>query len=77
MFVAAMTKSGGSVTITSGSNAAVTHTVGSGVQVFQVPMGVGEQSFKFSTTAGKSGSATADVTISSDCWVSLHLYAQC
>lgn len=64
-----MTKSGGSVTITSGSNAPVTSSVAAGVQMFEVPMGVGSQSFEFKTTAGKSGTATANVSISADCWV--------
>jgi len=70
VFVAAMTKSGGSITVTSGSEAPVTSSVGAGVQVFEVPMGVGTQSFQFCTNEGKSGSATSNVTISADCWVS-------
>ena len=70
VFVAAMTKAGGSVTVTSGSNPPITNTVSPGVQVFQVPMGVGIQSFSFSTTTGKSGTATSNISISADCWVS-------
>lgn len=70
VFVTAMTISGGTVTVTSGSNAAVTTTVDSGVQTFQVPMGVGTQSFSFQTNSGGSGSGSGNVTISADCWVS-------
>ncbi len=72
VFIGTMTTSGGSVTVTSGSNAPVTSSFAAGVQVFSVPMGVGTQSFQFSTTAGKSGTATSNVTISADCWVSRH-----
>ena len=69
VFVAAATQSGGTVTVTSGSNAPVTSSVAAGIQVFQVPMGVGAQSFKLTTSTGKSGTATSNVTISADCWV--------
>lgn len=68
VFVAAATQSGGTVTVTSGSNAPVTSSVAAGIQVFQVPMGVGAQSFKLTTSTGKSGTATSNVTISADCW---------
>ncbi|GFZ45004.1 glucan endo-1,3-alpha-glucosidase [Saitozyma sp. JCM 24511] len=68
VFVTAMTISGGTVTVTSGSNAAVTTTVDAGVQIFQVPMGVGTQSFSFQTNSGGSGSGSGNVSISADCW---------
>jgi len=67
VFVATMTKNGGSFTATSGGNAAVTHEAGAGVQVFGVPMGVGEQSFTF-TAAGQSGNGVSTIPISAECW---------
>lgn len=69
VFVATMTKNGGSFTVTSGGNSVVTNTAGPGVQVFRIPMGVGEQKFSF-TTGGGSGDDTASIPISADCWVS-------
>lgn len=69
VFVAVMTKNGGSFTATSGSNGAVTHEAAAGVQVFRVPMGVGEQKFTF-TAAGQTGEDTSSIPISADCWVS-------
>ena len=69
VFVATMTTQGGSVTVNSGSNAAYTMQVDAGVQIFQVPMGVGQQAFKFQTTAGKSGSGTSNVSVLDTCWV--------
>lgn len=68
VFVAAMTKSGGTVTVTSGSNAAVTKTVAAGIQVIEVPMGAGEQQFKITPTGGSELSGTGNITVSADCW---------
>ena len=70
VFVATMTKSGGNVTVSSGTNTPVTSNVAAGVQIFQVPMGVGTQSFQFATNSGKSGTAISNITVSADCWVS-------
>jgi glucan endo-1,3-alpha-glucosidase len=67
VFIATMTKNGGSFTATSGGNAAVSFEAAAGVQVFRVPMGVGEQSFTF-TAAGQSGMGNSSVPISSECW---------
>ncbi|WWD18650.1 hypothetical protein CI109_103103 [Kwoniella shandongensis] len=68
IFVAVMTKSGGTVTVTSGSNAPVTQDVAAGVQMVEVPMGVGKQQFELKSTGGGSGSGSSTVDISSDCW---------
>ncbi|KAK4688116.1 glucan endo-1,3-alpha-glucosidase, partial [Tremellales sp. Uapishka_1] len=68
VFVAAQTKSGGSVTVTSGNNSPVTQPVGPGVTMLQVPMGVGPQTFEFTPTGGAKASATGNVTISDQCW---------
>lgn len=72
VFVASMTKAGGSVTVTSGSNAPVTTTVPAGVFMMAIPMGTGTQRFSMTTAAG-TGSGTGNVTISADCWVSFGL----
>lgn len=69
VFVATMTKNGGSFTASSGGNAPVTHDAAAGVQIFRIPMGVGEQSFTF-TASGTSGDGTSTIPISADCWVS-------
>ncbi|ORY25953.1 glycosyl hydrolase family 71-domain-containing protein [Naematelia encephala] len=68
VFVATMTKSGGSVTITSGSNAPVQQTVKAGVDMVSVPMVPGQVSVQFTTTSGGSGSATSNITVSTECW---------
>lgn len=69
VFVATMTKNGGSFTVTSGGNSVVTNQAGAGVQVFKIPMGVGEQKFTF-TANGANGGDTSTIPISADCWVS-------
>lgn len=69
VFVATLTKSGGTFTVNSGSNAPVTMTAGPGVQMFQVPMGVGNQVFSFQA-GGKQGSDAPKVPIGAGCWVS-------
>ncbi|WRT67952.1 uncharacterized protein IL334_004926 [Kwoniella shivajii] len=68
VFVTTMTKLGGTVKITSGSNAPVFKIVKPGVQSIEIPMGVGEQKFEFLTlTSGwKKGVSTVD--ISDKCW---------
>ncbi|KIR70458.1 mutanase [Cryptococcus deuterogattii CA1014] len=68
VFVAAMTKSGGTVKVTSGNNQAVVQRLDAGVQMIEVPMGVGEQTFEFVTFQGGYGKTTSNVTISADCW---------
>lgn len=71
VFVATMTKNGGSFTMTSGGNAPVTEQASAGVQIFKIPMGVGEQKFSFTANAnGASGSDTSSIPISAECWVS-------
>jgi glucan endo-1,3-alpha-glucosidase len=69
IFIATLTRSGGTFTVDSGSNSPVTQTAGPGVQIFQVPMGVGVQVFNFEAD-GKKGSDSPNVTISAECWVS-------
>ncbi|KAL0240570.1 hypothetical protein I308_106367 [Cryptococcus tetragattii IND107] len=68
VFVATMTKSGGTVKVTSGNNQAVVQQLEAGVQMIEVPMGVGEQTFEFVTFQGGYGKTTSNVTISADCW---------
>lgn len=70
VFVSTMTKSGGIVKVTSGGNQAVVQQVDAGVQMIEVPMGVGEQMFEFTTFQGGYGKTTSNLTISADCWVS-------
>jgi glucan endo-1,3-alpha-glucosidase len=67
VFVATMTKNGGSFTATSGGNGGVTHEAAAGVQIFRIPMGVGEQKFTF-TAGGQSEDGTSSIPISADCW---------
>ncbi|GMK53453.1 hypothetical protein CspeluHIS016_0100390 [Cutaneotrichosporon spelunceum] len=69
VFVAAMTKSGGTLKVTSGGNAPVSFQAKGGVEVFEVPMGVGAQSFELSTVGG-STSGKSNLTISDQCWES-------
>lgn len=71
VFVSTMTKSGGIVKVTSGGNQAVVQQVDAGVQMIEVPMGVGEQIFEFTTFQGGYGKTTSNLTISADCWVSV------
>lgn len=68
VFVATMTKSGGTVNVQSGSQPATQHTVEAGVQVFQVPMGVGIQQFSFQTAQGKTGGGSSNVSVTDTCW---------
>lgn len=68
VFVSTMTKSGGIVKVTSGGNQAVVQQVDAGVQMIEVPMGVGEQIFEFTTFQGGYGKTTSNLTISADCW---------
>jgi len=68
VFVGTWTQNGASVTVTSGSAGPVTETVAAGVQVFSVPMGIGQQEFSITTPAGKTGSATSSISISPGCW---------
>lgn len=68
VFVATMSKAGGSFTVTSGSNAAVTQKVEAGINVFEVPMAVGQQKFEYTPTGGSAMSGAGNVTVSADCW---------
>ncbi|RXK40038.1 hypothetical protein M231_02678 [Tremella mesenterica] len=73
VFVATMTKSGGTVTVNSGGSSS-THTVSAGVQVFQVPMNIGSQQISIQTSSGASGSGTGNITVSGDCWGGIYNY---
>lgn len=74
VFVATMLTEPASITVTSGSNAAVTQTVEAGVQMLSVPMGVGTQQFSIVTNSGKKGSATPNITVSDECWNGIYNY---
>jgi glucan endo-1,3-alpha-glucosidase len=67
VFVAVSSKAGAKVTVTSGSNAPVTLDAQAGIQVFEVPMGTGQQKFELSSGAG-SASGTSEVPITAGCW---------
>jgi len=70
VFVAASSTQGGTVTVKSGDQTVFTQDVAPGVQMVRVPMGVGEQSFEFSTKAGLQASGKSSVPITDSCWVS-------
>jgi hypothetical protein len=67
VFVAVITKNGGTLTVTSGGNAPVTEKVEAGVQMVKVPMGAGAQTFQLKTTDGASLSGKGVHDISADC----------
>ncbi|KAL1413173.1 hypothetical protein Q8F55_000923 [Vanrija albida] len=67
VFVAVASKNGGKVTVTSGSNAPVTHEAAAGIQVFEVPVGTGQQKIELVSDAG-SASGTSEVPITAGCW---------
>ena len=69
VFVTVLSKSGGTVTVKSGSNTPYQQDVPSGVTAFSVPMGVGKQVFSFDS-AGRQVQGTSTVDISDKCWVS-------
>ncbi|KAK8858755.1 hypothetical protein IAR55_002984 [Kwoniella newhampshirensis] len=68
VFVATMTKAGGTVKVISGSNAPFTQQVAAGVQMIEIPMGVGKQSFEFTTSGGGSVNGDSSIEVSADCW---------
>lgn len=70
VFVAASSTQGGTVTVKSGNQAVFTQDVEPGVQMVRAPMGVGEQTFEFTTKAGLQASGKSTVDISDKCWVS-------
>jgi hypothetical protein len=70
VFVATSSTQGGTVTVKSGDQTVFTQDVAPGVQMVRVPMGVGEQSFEFSTKAGLQASGKSSVPITDSCWVS-------
>lgn len=66
VFVVALLKSSGSVSVTSGSNSQ-TFTANAGPNAFQVPMGVGKQSFSLTRNGQTILSGDSLKDISSDC----------
>ncbi|WVF68989.1 hypothetical protein IAT40_003763 [Kwoniella sp. CBS 6097] len=68
VFVTTMTKLGGTVKITSGTNEPVIKLVKPGVQMVEVPMGVGNQTFEFFTLTGGYHRSVSKVAISDKCW---------
>ncbi|TXT16023.1 hypothetical protein VHUM_00526 [Vanrija humicola] len=67
VFVAVSSKNGAKVTVTSGSNAPVTLDAQAGIQMFEVPMGTGQQKFELSSGAG-TASGTSEIPITAGCW---------
>ncbi|OCF37162.1 hypothetical protein I316_01069 [Kwoniella heveanensis BCC8398] len=68
VFVTTMTKLGGTVKVTSGTNKPVIKLVKPGVQMVEVPMGVGNQTFEFFTLTGGYHRSVSKVAISDKCW---------
>nr|XP_019045434.1 hypothetical protein I302_05824 [Kwoniella bestiolae CBS 10118]OCF24364.1 hypothetical protein I302_05824 [Kwoniella bestiolae CBS 10118] len=68
IFVTTMTKLGGTLKVTSGSNQPVMKLVEPGVQSIEVPMGAGKQVFEFSTLSGGYQKGEATVDVSDQCW---------
>ncbi|WVO18102.1 hypothetical protein L204_105804 [Cryptococcus depauperatus] len=68
VFVSTQTKEGGLVKITSGNNPPVVQTVDAGVQMIEVPMSVGQQTFEFVTWHGGHGQSTSNVSVIDTCW---------
>ncbi|KAJ6475104.1 glycosyl hydrolase family 71-domain-containing protein [Mycena vitilis] len=63
VFVIAMLKSVGTVTVTSGSNAPVQFQLGAGIHTVAAPMGLGTQQFALSSsTANLSGAGGGQIT---------------
>lgn len=69
VFVAALTRNGGTVTVTSGRQGKVEHQVGPGVTMIEVPMGVGQQKFTLKTDSVEL-QATSSQDVLDTCWVS-------
>lgn len=67
VFVSVMTKNGGKVKVTSGDKRVVELDAKPGVQMFEVHMGLGKQTFELTTAAG-SKSGTGEVEIKKECW---------
>lgn len=76
VFITVLSKTGATVTITSGNKPSSVHTVEPGSQAFSVPMGVGKQHFKLTSNAGGTKEATSDVDISDQCRVSGVFYGR-
>lgn len=66
VFVAVMTKNGGTMTVTSGDNTTA-HDVAPGVQMIKHPMAVGAQTFKLETADGTALEGKSDHDVSADC----------
>ncbi|WVQ96504.1 hypothetical protein IAU59_003609 [Kwoniella sp. CBS 9459] len=68
VFVTTMTKLGGTIKVTSGSKKPLIKLVKPGVQMVEVPMGAGNQTFEFFTLTGGYHRSTSKVAISDKCW---------
>lgn len=70
VFVAAFARSPGKVQVTSGSNTVYEQDVPVGVTMMRVPMGPGNQDFRFTTDAGTDAKGTSAQSVRSSCIVS-------
>ncbi|OCF72760.1 hypothetical protein I204_05989 [Kwoniella mangroviensis CBS 8886] len=68
VFVTTMTKLGGTIKVTSGSNQPVSKLVKPGVQSVEIPMAAGKQTFEFFTLTGGYKRGEATVEVSDQCW---------
>ncbi|WWC96275.1 hypothetical protein V866_003142 [Kwoniella sp. B9012] len=68
VFVTTMTKLGGTIKVTSGSNQPVLKLVKPGVQSVEIPMAAGKQTFEFFTLTGGYKKGEATVEVSDQCW---------
>ncbi|ODN93422.1 hypothetical protein L198_05287 [Cryptococcus wingfieldii CBS 7118] len=74
VFVSTMTQWGGVIKVTSGNSLPVIRYVEQGVQMVEVPMGVGAQSFEFVSFKGGFGRTTSNVTVTDECWNGIYNY---
>jgi glucan endo-1,3-alpha-glucosidase len=72
VFVAAFTRSPGTVHVRSGSNAVFTQDVPAGVTMIRVPMAPGEQDFHFTTASGADVQGRSPQAVRASCIVSHH-----
>ncbi|WVQ65605.1 uncharacterized protein L199_003783 [Kwoniella botswanensis] len=68
VFVTTMTKLGGTIKVTSGSNQPVMKLVKPGVQSVEIPMAAGKQTFEFFTLTGGYKKGEATIEVSEQCW---------
>ncbi|ODN73979.1 hypothetical protein L202_07473 [Cryptococcus amylolentus CBS 6039] len=74
VFVSTMTQWGGIIKVTSGNSSPVIRYVEQGVQMVEVPMATGAQSFEFVTFKGGFGRTTSNVTVTDECWNGIYNY---